>query len=188
MALACDKYLPSPFRSHLTTSKLTPCFSAEDTASGSSEEVSRKTRSLSWPLTFQCPGEQSMVKPCSCAMTDYHGSTDATSPPPAETWHPLRFDHGHPDYASYLTSSGAEDTLDCQRNDQAWIHMLLPSVYHGKEIQDPRYGGLIGDLGIFLALVAFSMEPKHLQQWLPWMFQNSAWQTHSLGHGRKLAF
>jgi len=113
---------------------------------------------------------------------------DGTAPPSDESWHLLRFEHGATDRSSYLTPAGNGDTLRCQRTDQLWAHMLLPNIYHGPQTQNLTHGGLRGELPIFLALIAMSMEPTNLQQWLPWMFQNSQWQTHSLQRGCKCAF
>jgi hypothetical protein len=107
---------------------------------------------------------------------------DGTAPHPGDSWTPLRFDLGSDDSA-YLTQAGVSDHLFCQRTDQLWAHMLLPNIYHGPQTTDPRRGGLCGDLSIFLALAAMSMQPEHLRQWLPWMFQNSQWYPHSLSNG-----
>jgi hypothetical protein len=78
--------------------------------------------------------------------------------------------------------------MQWQRLDQTWAHILLPTTYHGVPTQNPDHGGLIGDLPILLALVAMSMEPARLIQWIPWMFQNSTWQTHSLTNGSKFGY
>ncbi|KAF2826938.1 hypothetical protein CC86DRAFT_292399, partial [Ophiobolus disseminans] len=109
---------------------------------------------------------------------------DATAPGPDECWHPLRFEHDATDKSSHLTPAGNGDTLKCHRTDQLWAHMLLPDIYHGPQTQNPQHGGLRGELPVLLALVSMSMDPGNLQQWLPWMFQNSQWHTHSLPHGR----
>ncbi|KAH4033774.1 hypothetical protein HBH70_108900 [Parastagonospora nodorum] len=107
---------------------------------------------------------------------------DGTTPDPSEAWMPLRFEPVA-DGSSYLTPAGACDTLQCQRPDQLWAHKLLPNIYHGPYTQNPNYGGLRGDLPIFLALVALSMDPANLPTWLPWMFQGSQWHPHTLDHG-----
>lgn len=107
---------------------------------------------------------------------------DGTAPGPSQCWMPLRFDpvaNG----SSYLTPAGEGDTLQCQRSDQHWPHKLLPNIYHGLCTQNPNHGGLCGELPIFLALVAMSMGPTNLPQWLPWMFQGSRWHAHNLEHG-----
>jgi hypothetical protein len=111
---------------------------------------------------------------------------DATSPHAAEAWHPLSFDWDEHDYSAYLTNAGEERRLRAQRIDQKWPHMLLPTTnqlpptatYQG-------YGGLKGDLAIFLALIALSIPEPHLRQVLPQMFFQGAWATHRYTHGRK---
>ena len=112
-------------------------------------------------------------------------NSDATNPRAGTAWHPLRFDHGHIHQSSYLTHAGQEEAMEWQRNDQSWAYMLLPTTYHGAAPPDPRYGGLVGELSILLGLAALSMPPANLQQWLPWMFQESQWRTHALHHGRE---
>jgi hypothetical protein len=107
---------------------------------------------------------------------------DGTAPDPAECWMPLRFEPGA-DGSSYLTPAGTGDTLQCQRLDQSWPHKLLPNIYHGPCTQNQNYGGLRGELPIFLALIAMSMDPANLSTWLPWMFQGSQWHAHALDHG-----
>ncbi|PSN74462.1 hypothetical protein BS50DRAFT_16725 [Corynespora cassiicola Philippines] len=110
---------------------------------------------------------------------------DATNPPPDEAWHPLSFDHDTDDFSAYLTNAGQHRTLRCQRSDQSWPRMLLPDIYHTtSRTTCGTYGGLKGDLPIFLALVAFSLQPNHLASVLPRLFVNSAWRTHNYPHGR----
>ncbi|KAF2819668.1 hypothetical protein CC86DRAFT_306786, partial [Ophiobolus disseminans] len=109
---------------------------------------------------------------------------DATVPTLGEAWHPLTFDHDEMDLASYMTSAGSQSTLRVHSADQRWPHMLMPDIYHGPTALHKGYGGLVGELPIFLALIAFSMVPENLQQWLPLMRRAGSWQTHSLPHGR----
>lgn len=108
---------------------------------------------------------------------------DGTNPPQDQAWHPLRFDNTATDKTSYLTQTGNGDTLRCHRSDQLWAHMLLPNIYHGPRTQNLNHGGLTGELPIFLALIAMSMEPTNLQSWLTSMFTGQRWQTHSLPNG-----
>lgn len=76
-----------------------------------------------------------------------------------------------------------------QRIDQAWPKLLLPDIYHAHEIiNDDRYmgyGGLRGDLPIFLALIAFSTQPEWLKAVLPTTFVNGEWRTHDYPVRRK---
>jgi hypothetical protein len=110
--------------------------------------------------------------------------TDATDPPPEETWHHLRFDWNEVDFSSSLTNNGTEAVMRCHNPTKKWPAMLLPDIYHGPAYPNEGYGGLTGDLPIFLALIAFSMQPEELAAELPKMMHNGKWQTHSLPHGR----
>lgn len=111
---------------------------------------------------------------------------DATSPSAAEAWQPLSFDWDEYDYSSYLTNVGAERIPRCQRSDQTWPAMLLPTTNQAlPAATSHRYGGLKGCLAIFLALIAMSMDRQYLPTMLPQMFANSAWLTHRLPHGRE---
>ncbi|KAF1967475.1 hypothetical protein BU23DRAFT_291197 [Bimuria novae-zelandiae CBS 107.79] len=110
---------------------------------------------------------------------------DATNPRRSEAWHPLSFDHDEQDFSSYLTNAGTEKTLRCQRVDQSWSGMLLPTTNQVRAVATSQaYGGLKGDLAIFLALLAQSMEPGKVTQTLYRMFREGAWVLHPLPHGR----
>ncbi|KAF2800404.1 hypothetical protein K505DRAFT_228883, partial [Melanomma pulvis-pyrius CBS 109.77] len=104
---------------------------------------------------------------------------DATEPPGGEVWLPLRFDHSNVDYSSFLTNAGQNPTLRVQRNDQHWPNMLLPDIYHASVRTDAQvYGGLTGELPIFLALLAFSLPREFLPNTLPNLFTGGAWLVH----------
>ncbi|KAF3000089.1 hypothetical protein E8E13_002794 [Curvularia kusanoi] len=101
-----------------------------------------------------------------------------------EGWLPLTFDHDKKDYSSFLTNAKFAPALHCYRKDQKWMKMLLPDIYHGRwEVPQP-YGGLKGELAIFLALVAFSMPVDNLKQYLPSMFRSGTWQQYEMANGR----
>ncbi|KAF2685377.1 hypothetical protein K458DRAFT_301218 [Lentithecium fluviatile CBS 122367] len=113
------------------------------------------------------------------------GDVTAATNNMVEAWRPLRFEHDGQDYSSYLTNAGQSHTLRCQRPDQHWPQMLLPDIYQTHPMPTHQsYGALKGDLGIFLALIAFSMSKEDLQQYLRSMFLSSRWQVHGLAHGR----
>lgn len=101
-----------------------------------------------------------------------------------ECWLPLSFDHDKTDYSSYLTNARFEPALHCYRTDQKWMKMLLPDVYHGSWPVPAPYGGLKGELAIFLALIAFAIPVDRLQQDLPAMFHSGKWQQYEMGNGR----
>lgn len=102
-----------------------------------------------------------------------------------EGWLPLSFEHDKTDYSSYLTNARYEPDLFCHRTDQKWMKMLLPDVYHGSWSVPAPYGGLKGELAIFLALIAFSIPVHSLQQYLPAMFQSGEWQQYDMVNGRE---
>lgn len=115
---------------------------------------------------------------------------DATSPTPGTAWHPLRFEHDPNDgYSSYVCNAAEHRRLLSRRLDQQWLAMLLPSIYYDSTVITPypQYGSLKGDLAIFLALIAFAIEPTSLQTTLPSMFKDGAWKTYTMPHGRKCA-
>jgi hypothetical protein len=62
--------------------------------------------------------------------------------------------------------------------------MLLPDIYHTTRPspQNTGSGGLIGDLPIFLALVALSLPqgPQWLPHFLSTMFRDGVWQPHQM--------
>jgi hypothetical protein len=69
--------------------------------------------------------------------------------------------------------------LRVQRRDQAWPRLLLPDIYHTPTLTPhQQYGGLTGELPIFLALIAFSTSRDWLPNVLPTVFQNGAWVLH----------
>ena len=110
-----------------------------------------------------------------------------------EGWHHLSFDYededdGWPTYSSYVTNAGQHSRLRTQRPDQTWPKMLLPEHYHAPESSRtvyPQYGGLTGELPLFLALIAFSVDTNYVHQTLRACFQNGSWRTHNIDHVRK---
>lgn len=112
---------------------------------------------------------------------------NATSTRREEGWLPLSFDHDTTDYSSYLTNARYEPALHCHRTDQKWMKMLLPDVYHDRWEVPAPYGGLKGELAIFLALVAFAIPVDSLQTYLPAMFQSGQWQQFDMSNGSMLS-
>ncbi|CAI6304744.1 unnamed protein product [Periconia digitata] len=104
----------------------------------------------------------------------------------SEAWHPLRFDYEENDYSTYITNAGSRRNLNWTRPDQRWPGILFPDIYHNPTMVTPnlQYGGLRGDLPIFLSLIAFSMRREVLAPMLPNMFINGAWNVHSHPSGR----
>ncbi|KAF1918776.1 hypothetical protein BDU57DRAFT_120274 [Ampelomyces quisqualis] len=127
-------------------------------------------------------------KTCSTIYSGGHGfhimDGDATSPSDSAAWHHLWFEWDERKYSSALTYAGEQRTLRIQNSEARWPSMLLPDIYHGPHYPTPNYGGLTGDLPIFLALIAFSMKPERLSNELPKMMRQGEWGTHSRSNGR----
>jgi hypothetical protein len=128
-------------------------------------------------------------KTFSTIYSDGHGfhvlRGDATNPPQSETWQDLSFDWDETTLSSALTNAGANRSLRLHNPNARWPRMLLPDIYHGPEYPESHYGGLRGDLPIFLALIALSMRPELLSTQLPKMMVNGEWVEHERSHGRK---
>ena len=66
--------------------------------------------------------------------------------------------------------------------------MLLPDIYHAYDrIGNPKYGGLIGEMEYFLALIALSMPQEHLPHVLPTMYSAGSWRNHGHRYPRTCA-
>jgi hypothetical protein len=103
---------------------------------------------------------------------------DARRPPNDDDWHPLQFAFPNTDYAAYLTNAGQSQALHMQPQDGRWAHMLLPTTNHTHNpAPTAEWGGLIGELPILLALVAFSTSREYLPSVLPYTFSNGSWVT-----------
>ena len=112
-----------------------------------------------------------------------------------EGWHFLSFDYEDEDnggqtYSSYITNAGEHDRLRTQRPDQIWPGMLLPEHYHAPEssrtsAEYHQYGGLAGELPLFLALIAFSVDANNVYWALQACFKNGSWRTYKADHVRE---
>ncbi|ORX97454.1 hypothetical protein BCR34DRAFT_496876, partial [Clohesyomyces aquaticus] len=113
---------------------------------------------------------------------------DATDPGREQSWQPLRFEWDETKFSSSLTEAGEQATLRVQRSDQVWPKMLLPDIYHASGPRTPysQYGWLGGELGILLALAAFSVKVDYLASVLPTMFQDGEWKIHPYENGRNV--
>ncbi|RYN36908.1 hypothetical protein AA0112_g4743 [Alternaria arborescens] len=101
---------------------------------------------------------------------------DARNPPSDDVFHKLQFNYyQHPPESSYLTSSGQYNMLRVQPQDP-WANLLLPDIYHTSAApSSPQYGGLVGELPIFLALMAFTTSREYLPSVLPHLFTRGNW-------------
>jgi hypothetical protein len=102
---------------------------------------------------------------------------DARHPPVDEGWHPLQFAYYNENgCSSYLTNSGQSQTLRLQPQNSGWADMLLPSTNHShQKAKNMLEGGIIGELPIFLALMAFTTSRENLADVLPRMYANGRW-------------
>lgn len=102
-------------------------------------------------------------------------------------WHHLSFDHEEQSCTSYLTNAGQNPRLRTQRPDQTWPQMLLPEQFHAPAAYQTtyqQYGGLTGELPIFLGLMAFSIRTNAVGYAFQICFREGAWNTHNFPHGR----
>ena len=112
-----------------------------------------------------------------------------------EGWHLLSFDYEDEEneqqtYSSYITNAGQHNRLRTQRSNQTWPRMLLPNHYHAPEPSRTndeylQYGGLTGELPLFLALIAFSVDADFVGWALHTCFREQSWRTHNIDHVRK---
>ncbi|EUC46769.1 hypothetical protein COCMIDRAFT_35636 [Bipolaris oryzae ATCC 44560] len=103
----------------------------------------------------------------------------------SNTWQPLYFRHFS--QYSYLCNAGQHRTVASRRSNQNWLR-LLPDIYYESApvSNSPGYGGLAGELGIFLALIAFTIRPQDLRTGLPQMFRDGNWEAPgAFSHGRQ---
>jgi hypothetical protein len=135
------------------------------------------------------PVGSSLYKTFSTIYSDGHGfhvlRGDAINPPAGEAWQHLWFEWNERTLSSALTNAGTARALRVQDPSAWWPHMLLPDIYHGPTYTAAGYGGLTGELAIFLALVALSMKPERLLTELPRLTEKGEWVTHGCAHGRK---
>ncbi|KAG9193191.1 hypothetical protein G6011_03226 [Alternaria panax] len=103
---------------------------------------------------------------------------DARNPPNDDVFHKLQFNyHLYPPESSYLTCSGQHNMLRVQPQ-RGWANMLLPDIYHTNAApSSAQYGGLVGELPIFLALMAFTTSREYLPFVLPHLFTAGNWVT-----------
>jgi hypothetical protein len=113
---------------------------------------------------------------------------DAENPETEDTWQLLLFEWNLQNFSSALTNAGEHGTLRMQNSRSRWPSMLLPDIYFGADYAAPGYGGLTGELAIFLALIAFSMKPEYLVEELPTIMKDGEWQTHPRSHGRMFKY
>jgi hypothetical protein len=104
---------------------------------------------------------------------------DARNPPDADIFHRLQFNyHTQTPESSFLTNAGQNNILCVQPQDNRAARMLLPDIYHtNATASSPQHGGIVGELPIFLALMAFTTSREYLPSVLPYMFAGGNWIT-----------
>jgi hypothetical protein len=135
------------------------------------------------------PAHSSHYKTFSTIYSAGHGfhilEGDANSSVNGNSWHDLWFDWNDQTLASALTNAGSQRALRVHDPHAWWPHNLLPNIYHGPAYVAKGFGGLTGELAIFLALIAMSMEPEMLLNELPRLTQSGQWGAHGCPHGRQ---
>lgn len=110
------------------------------------------------------------------------------------SWARLRFQHlpARHAFRSFATPEGSAIRLQTQRPDQAWwARRLLPEAYWAPNkawthVQDK--GGLVGELPLLMALVAFSVPALYLETVFTECFGDGSWDfgfVRDVPHGRK---
>ncbi|KAH7071411.1 hypothetical protein BKA63DRAFT_72403 [Paraphoma chrysanthemicola] len=140
------------------------------------------------PADWQPPAGSRPYKVFSTMYGDGHGfwilRGDATAPTGSEDFRQLWFNWDEQDLSSSISNVGQQRTLRVQNSSTGWPRMLLPDIYHGPQYDAPNYGGLTGDLPVFLGLLALSMKPERLLTELPRLMKNGGWGEHHRHHGR----
>ncbi|KAI7210274.1 hypothetical protein KC333_g8309 [Hortaea werneckii] len=92
-------------------------------------------------------------------------------------WSTMSFSPGA-SYTSYAGQRQQQQRLHCRRHDQLWATQLLTDIYTAQqENQNPQYGGLNGELPLLIALLALTMPPQCLPQYLPQCMGNT-WNVY----------
>lgn len=110
------------------------------------------------------------------------------------SWARLRFQHlpARHAFRSFATPEGTAIRLQTQRPDQAWwARRLLPEAYWAPNkawthVQEK--GGLVGELPLLMALVAFSVPTLYLETVFTECFADGSWDfgfVRDVPHGRK---
>jgi hypothetical protein len=82
----------------------------------------------------------------------------------SEDWLPLTFAASLTGHMSYAGRHLPSQRLLYMRHDQIWPNQLLPDGYLvANRSHQSQYGGLVGDLPLLLALMAFSMPQQYVE-------------------------
>ncbi|KAI7103849.1 hypothetical protein KC365_g8406 [Hortaea werneckii] len=92
-------------------------------------------------------------------------------------WSTMSFSLGS-SYTSYAGQRQQQQRLHCRRHDQLWATQLFTDIYTAQqENRNPQYGGLNGELPLLIALLALTMPPQCLPQYLPQCIGNT-WNVY----------
>ncbi|KAF2096092.1 hypothetical protein NA57DRAFT_59151 [Rhizodiscina lignyota] len=86
-------------------------------------------------------------------------------------------------YTSYIMRNGSQPRLICQRPSQRWPRTLLPPNFHSQDFTSDdyaQYGGMIGELNVIIALMAFSVKSHRVEQTLPQCMRQDRWRGPTL--------
>jgi hypothetical protein len=94
------------------------------------------------------------------------------------------------DWASHCAFGANRQRLCGQRPDQRWVNELLPMRNQAdleRRTTDTRYGGLYGDLGILLGLLALSVRVSDVDAAVRHAVRsvlgdNGGWRSHGRPH------
>lgn len=93
-------------------------------------------------------------------------------------------------WASQCAFGANQERLYTQRPDQLWVDELLPmrnQAQYDRRTEDVRYGGLFGELGILLGLLALSVKPSNVDAAVQRAVRDvtlpdGGWRRHNLAH------
>ncbi|KAJ9639970.1 hypothetical protein H2199_006203 [Coniosporium tulheliwenetii] len=85
-------------------------------------------------------------------------------------------------HLSSATVPAEQFALYAHQSEQRWPTMLFSDIYHARDRS--HRGGLIAELPVVLALVAFSTQPAWVESTLMNLFKNGIWGAHYDQHGR----
>jgi hypothetical protein len=123
---------------------------------------------------------------------DAQGDPDPNAEYTWVDWKKMRFnwddDTNEPAYRSWIVIGGQHHQLQAQRPDQmAWLRQILPNRYHASQERNTpytQYAALNGDLGLLLALVAFSVRPRNVAEAVTTCLTGNGWREHNHTAGR----
>lgn len=164
--------------------------------SSRSAPASRTTTPEPMPSTLQ-RRHSSQVQTLTIQEEQPESTNSQSLPTPSPSlpyWARLRFHHlpAQHGYRSFASPDGSQIRLQTQRPDQAWwARRLLPEAYWAPNrswTHVQNRGGLVGELPLLLALVAFSVPSVSLEAVFTDCFEDGQWDfscMRDMPHGRE---